>query len=183
MIRLAILLWAWLGLAFGGGPTTGVAETIDKPIAMSEAPAFPAPDVATAEARTEVLAHLLRCPVCQGLSVADSNSEAAVNMKQRVHDLVQQGYSDDQILTYFITRYGQWIVLEPPTEGLGWVIWIGPGAILLVGLGVIWSRLRSASGAAESSAAAPATAASDPYRARILQELGESTSSNAGGEA
>ncbi|MCB9766517.1 MAG: cytochrome c-type biogenesis protein CcmH, partial [Alphaproteobacteria bacterium] len=70
------------------------------------------------EARTLTLAHGLRCPVCQGMSVADSSSEAAVNMKNRIRELVTAGYTDDQIEDYFIDRYGTWVLLEPPDDGV-----------------------------------------------------------------
>jgi cytochrome c-type biogenesis protein CcmH/NrfF len=79
----------------------------------------------------------LRCPVCQGLSVADSTSAAAVQMQMRIRELVAAGYDEEQIRTFFIERYGEWIVLDPEVKGLNLLIWIGPG--LLGGLGLAWS--------------------------------------------
>jgi len=79
----------------------------------------------------------LRCPVCQGSTVADSTSPTAVQMLLRIRELVRAGYDEEQIRQFFIQRYGEWIVLEPDTKGFNLLIWIGPG--LLVGLGVAWS--------------------------------------------
>lgn len=78
----------------------------------------------------------LRCPVCQGLSVADSTSAAAVQMQNRIRELVAAGYAEDQIQAYFVERYGEWLLLDPPTEG-NLLIWLGPG--LGIGLGLAWA--------------------------------------------
>jgi cytochrome c-type biogenesis protein CcmH len=79
----------------------------------------------------------LRCPVCQGLSVADSTSAAAVQMQMRIRELVRAGYDEDQIRAFFVERYGEWILLQPEAKGINLLIWVGPG--LLVGLGLAWS--------------------------------------------
>jgi cytochrome c-type biogenesis protein CcmH len=76
----------------------------------------------------------LRCPVCQGMAVADSTSSAAQQMQQRVRELVAAGYDEAQIRAFFVERYGEWIVLEPNTSGLNALVWILPG--LLAGLGI-----------------------------------------------
>lgn len=78
----------------------------------------------------------LRCPVCQGLSVADSTSVTAIQMQNRIRELVAAGYAEDQIQAYFVDRYGEWILLDPPTRG-NLLIWLGPG--LGVGLGLAWA--------------------------------------------
>lgn len=65
------------------------------------------------ETRTEQVASLLRCPVCQGLSVADSPSSTAQNMKAHIRELVAQGYNQDQILAYFERSYSEFVRLEP----------------------------------------------------------------------
>jgi cytochrome c-type biogenesis protein CcmH len=88
---------------------------------------------AALDARTEDVAGLLRCPVCQGLSVADSPATMAVNMKAQVKDLLARGYEQEQILAYFERSYGEFVRLRPPLRGVNWLVWLGPIAALGVG--------------------------------------------------
>ena len=90
----------------------------------------------------EQLADIIRCPVCQGSSVGDSPSEMARNMKQQVFELVAAGFDDEQIIRYFEASYGEFIRLEPKTEGLNWVVWLAPGIGLVLGLIVLGLRMR-----------------------------------------
>jgi cytochrome c-type biogenesis protein CcmH/NrfF len=91
--------------------------------------------------RVEHLAGELRCPTCAGQSVADSTSPVAASMRSEVAQQVGAGRSDAQILGWFRGRYGDAIVLAPPTHGLGWVLWLVPGLVLLAGAGVVlWRR-------------------------------------------
>lgn len=144
-----------------------LAEPPAEDAAIGSAPiGAPLSDPAEIEARTLALSHGLRCPVCQGLSVADSSSEAAVAMKDRVRDLVTRGYTDEQITDYFVERYGTWILLEPPRAGVNWLIFAGPAALLVVG------GLFVASVVGRKQAAKPAPAAPrDEYAQRVLDEL------------
>ena len=64
------------------------------------------------DAKTAEVSALLRCPVCQGMSIADSPSEMAVNMKHQVRALLERGYTQDQILDYFERSYGQFVRLD-----------------------------------------------------------------------
>lgn len=131
----------------------------------------PITDDATLEARTYALSKGMRCPVCQGLSVADSGAEAAVAMKARTRELVGMGYSDGQIVDYFVGRYGTWVLLEPPAEGVNYLIFLAP--LALVGLGGLawWSSVKRGKDAAAPLAPAPKTADDDPYTRRVLDEL------------
>ncbi len=88
---------------------------------------------AALDARTEEVAGLLRCPVCQGLSVADSPATMAVNMKAQVNDLLARGYDQEQILSYFERSYGEFVRLRPPLRGVNWLVWLGPLAALGIG--------------------------------------------------
>lgn len=83
--------------------------------------------------RTQRLAAQLRCPVCQSESVADSPSETARQMRALIAEQVAAGYSDQEILAYFVDRYGTWILLDPPPSGGNAVLWMAPAAALLVG--------------------------------------------------
>ena len=131
----------------------------------------PVTDDAILEARTYTLSKGMRCPVCQGLSVADSGAEAAVAMKARTRELVGMGYSDGQIVDYFVGRYGTWVLLEPPAEGVNYLIFLAP--LALVGLGGLawWSSVKRNKDAGGTPAPAPKTADDDPYTRRVLDEL------------
>ena len=90
------------------------------------------------EQRTHEVASLLRCPVCQGMSVADSPSTVALDMKQHVRELLARGYTQDQILNYFEGSYGQFVLLKPRNP----FVWILPVVVLLVGATVVFFTLR-----------------------------------------
>lgn len=157
------MIGALLSLALLGAPAVAADEVTEVYGAIEVAPELAPPGAEEARARADVLAKGLRCPVCQALSVADSDSEAARSMYQRILELVEAGYSDAQIEDYFVDRYGEWIRLEPPAQGLNWLLFIGPGAALLIGAAWVRSTLRRPPGAD-----APAE---DPYRDRVLVEL------------
>lgn len=122
------------------------------------------------EARVQSLGKLLRCPMCQGLSIADSGSSAARAQMDRVRELVADGKSDNEIRAYFVARYGEWALLEPEAHGLNWLVWLGPVALVLVGVWVIARLLRRAPQAPgeEVAAAAPSQ---DPYLEAVRAEL------------
>ena len=132
----------------------------------------PVTDDATLEARTYALSKGMRCPVCQGLSVADSGAEAAVAMKARTRELVGMGYSDGQIVDYLVGRYGTWVLLEPPAQRVNYLIFLAP--LALVGLGDLawWSSVKRGKDAdVATPTSAPKTADDDPYTRRVLDEL------------
>lgn len=109
------------------------------------------------EARTKEVAGLLRCPVCQGLSVGDSPSEMAVSMRHQVRDLVAAGYDQEQILQYFERSYGEFVRLRPPLRGVNWIVWLAPALGLLGGALVVGWALRGPRGTVASAGpAAPA---------------------------
>jgi cytochrome c-type biogenesis protein CcmH len=89
------------------------------------------------------VAGLLRCPVCQGLSVGDSPAGMAVKMKLQVRDLVAAGYDEEQILAYFERSYGEFVRLEPPMRGVNWLVWLAPLLGLAAGALVVGWALRA----------------------------------------
>jgi len=95
--------------------------------------------------RTGEVSALLRCPVCQGLSVADSPSEMAVNMKRQVRELLARGYTEEQILRYFELSYGQFVLLKPKFEGVNALVWVFPVAALLIGVLIVFTKIRKLS--------------------------------------
>ena len=84
--------------------------------------------------QVRVVASKLRCPVCQGESVYDSHAEVAVEMKKLIAEKLAEGASESDVLQYFQERYGNYILMEPPTEGIHWVIWVFPVFMAFVGL-------------------------------------------------
>jgi|SRR5438105_333195 len=99
---------------------------------------------ASLDARTDEIGALLRCPVCQGLSVADSPSTMARNMKAEVREKLAAGYDQEQILADFERSYGEFVRLEPPMRGVNWLVWFGPAGVLVAGGAVIaWALRRS----------------------------------------
>jgi cytochrome c-type biogenesis protein CcmH len=131
-----------------------------------------APLDAAREARVQVLGKLLRCPMCQGLSIADSGSSAARAQMDRVRELVAEGQTDEEIRAYFVSRYGEWALLEPSTGGFNWLVWLGPPALLLLGAFVIARLLRRASApVAGGSHPTSDTPQADKYLEAVRAEL------------
>lgn len=122
-----------------------------------------------AEQAVYEVASQLRCVVCQNLSVADSPSEMAAQMRQVVRERLAAGDRPDQVLQYFVDRYGEWILLAPRREGFNLLVWGAPIVAVLAGLGIVavlvhrWTRRRAV--------AAPPAPADPAMRERIRHEL------------
>jgi cytochrome c-type biogenesis protein CcmH len=85
------------------------------------------------ESDTRALASQLRCPVCQGLSIEDSPSELSQQMRALVRDQLRAGKSPDEVKRYFVSKYGEWILLSPPAHGVNTLIYALPLAALTFG--------------------------------------------------
>ena len=129
---------------------------------------------ATLDRRSNEVSALLRCPVCQGLSVADSPAEMAVNMKGQVRDLLSRGYTEEQILQYFELSYGQFVLLKPKFQGVNVLVWLLPVLVLLGGVAVVMMKMKKLS-AARTPVAEPksdSAAVEDPYVAQVRELVG-----------
>ncbi len=101
------------------------------------------------EARVQRVGKLLRCAVCQGVSIADSPASMARAQLDKVRELVAEGKSDDEIYAYFVDRYGEWALMEPRKSGVALAVWIAPLVALLIGFLLILGTLKKpAAGAA-----------------------------------
>ena len=111
--------------------------------ALSAAP----PDL---EDRTREIATELRCVVCQNLSVADSPSEMAQQMRAVVREQLEAGKTPEQIKEFFVSKYGEWVLLKPKTSGFSVLLWILPYAALAIGIAAAlwfirrWSNAKKA---------------------------------------
>ena len=95
------------------------------------------------EARARTLGKELRCLVCQNQSIDDSNADLAHDLRVLVRERLTAGDSDAQVLAYLQARYGNYVLLKPPVDPATWVLWFGPAAVLLVGVGVLVARRRA----------------------------------------
>lgn len=84
----------------------------------------------------------LRCPTCQGLSIADSPATSAAQMRSLVREQLAAGASDDAVRAFFVARYGRWVLLDPPASGAGLALWLAPAVILTVGSALVIRRAR-----------------------------------------
>jgi cytochrome c-type biogenesis protein CcmH len=80
----------------------------------------------------------LQCPVCSGAPVSDSPSDLAGQMRAVIRTKLQAGESDEQIIGYFVERYGDSVLMEPPRRGFGLVVWGAPIIVLIVGGLLLW---------------------------------------------
>lgn len=125
---------------------------------------------AALDAKTVAVAHLLRCPVCQGMSVADSPAEMAINMKRQVHTLLARGYTQEQILAYFERSYGQFVLLKPKFQGVNVLVWVLPVLALAIGVLIVVAKMKKLEQPAGSDQR-PAT--DDPYVEQVRRLVGE----------
>jgi len=99
-------------------------------------------DTLEQQGRIKALVDELRCPTCQGLSVKDSEAGFSVSIRNKAEEMVRQGYSDDEIRGFFVKRYGEWILRAPPKEGFNLILWALPGAAILFGLWMVFTKSR-----------------------------------------
>ena len=133
--------------------------------------AAPAPAAAQINEQTvHDVASQLRCVVCQSLSVADSPSETANQMRGIIRERLAAGESPEQIRAYFVEKYGDWILLSPPKSGFTLLVWVLPFVGLGIGLVLVAVLVRRWSRAPR--AAVPAQL--DPaVRERIRREMSD----------
>ena len=174
MTPTLLLMWG-LGGAMAA-PTFDDADPAPIEVTITGLPPGPLPTPDTIEPRVQHLSSNLRCPVCQGMSVAESTTEVALNFQARIRALVTAGYSDEQILDYFVERYGEFMVLDPEARGTHPALWIVPSLALMLGL--IWA-VSTGVGARRppSQRKDPPNSSSgdiDAYQEQLLAELEES---------
>ncbi|MGH1360329.1 MAG: cytochrome c-type biogenesis protein [Burkholderiaceae bacterium] len=91
------------------------------------------PLTAAQQARMKTLSEELRCLVCQNQTLADSNADLAGDLRNQVHELVASGRDNDQIKTYLVSRYGDYVLYRPPVQRNTALLWGGPFALLAIG--------------------------------------------------
>jgi len=87
------------------------------------------------------ISHKLRCPTCQAQSVKESEAGLSLNMKLKIRELLQEGKTEAQILSYFEERYGEWILRSPKIRGIGLFLWALPGVIIAVAVFLLFRSM------------------------------------------
>lgn len=128
-MKYLIVLWALACVPFG-------AYAID-------ANQLPTPAL---QKRYEALTHGFRCLVCQDESIAVSNADLAVELRNRVRKLLLDGKSDKDIVDYMVARYGNFVLYKPPLQANTLALWFGPAVLLLIALGVVVTIVRRRAG-------------------------------------
>ncbi|GIW27207.1 MAG: hypothetical protein KatS3mg070_0570 [Meiothermus sp.] len=131
--------------------------------------AQPSPNTPPPDFSPEVfkIAGQLRCPVCQGESAAESNAGIAVEMRRIIAEQLAQGKSEAEIRAFFVQRYGDWILYEPPVRGLTLWVWLSP----LLGLGLLGFGLWRYLARVRARALTTASDVSEEEIARLETEL------------
>jgi cytochrome c-type biogenesis protein CcmH len=96
-----------------------------------------------AQRRLVDLSAQLRCLVCQNQSIAESNAELAVDLRNQINEQIRAGKSDREIVDFMITRYGDFVLYRPPFKATTALLWIGPIALLLLAVFAFYRTLRS----------------------------------------
>jgi len=96
--------------------------------------AVPLADDPVTEQRLIVISEEMRCLVCQNESLAGSRSDLANDLRREIRILIKEGKTDDQIRSFMVERYGDFVLYRPPVKPITWLLWIGPFVILLGGI-------------------------------------------------
>lgn len=121
MTRVLLMLWA-------AGAFAGEAAPAAKDPAL--------------EARMLKITAELRCLVCQNQTIADSHSGLAIDLRNQVREMLQQGQSEQQIFDYMTQRYGDFVLYRPPFNASTLLLWVGPGVMVVGGLVILVVVLR-----------------------------------------
>jgi cytochrome c-type biogenesis protein CcmH len=94
------------------------------------------------EARAQALMQELRCLVCQGQSIADSDADLAGDMRALVRERIAAGDDPRAIRAWLVERYGAWVSYKPPVEPMTWPLWAAPILLLAAGAWIVRNRLK-----------------------------------------
>jgi cytochrome c-type biogenesis protein CcmH len=96
---------------------------------------------AAGEERVKSLAHELRCLVCQNQTIADSNSDLAIDLRTQIREQITAGKTDQQIRDYMVARYGDFVLYRPPVQSNTLLLWVAPFLLLIGGLGFLYRQM------------------------------------------
>jgi len=94
------------------------------------------------EKRVMALSHELRCLVCQNETLADSRADLADDLRREIREQMKAGKSDKEIIAFLTARYGDFVLYRPPVRPTTYLLWFGPFAFMVIGLGVLYRYLK-----------------------------------------
>ena len=151
---LALILGLLLGFAFGYSASAVLAQGEEPP--------------AHSDNEVNAIAKNLYCPVCENVPLDVCPTQACIQWRAQIGDLLAQGYSEQAIYDYFVAQYGDSVLASPPARGLNWLIYVVPPVAVLLGAYLLYRRMAIWRQAGE--AAAPQATRSD-YNQRVEDEL------------
>lgn len=133
MIRVVALLAALILAAPDARAALTPDEMLDDPVL---------------EQRARDMSRELRCLVCQNQAIDDSDAELARDLRRLVRERIEAGDSDDDVRAFLVARYGDFVLFRPPLRPETWLLWFGPGLVLVLGAGLalVYARGRRADG-------------------------------------
>lgn len=179
MIRRPVLAMMAILLTVASGPSVASAQ---EPMAEADAAADSAEltdrRAAALDAKSAEIAARLRCPVCSGQSVLESNAPISQEMQQLIRERLERGQTEEEIIAYFRSSYGDWIVLQPRPTGWNLLVYVLP-AVVLVGGGALliivlrrWSARPEDDGSSTTDRESGASGLSDDDEEWLQRSIG-----------
>ena len=95
------------------------------------------------EARFKQFSEELRCLVCQNQSLADSNAELAMDLRRELYKMIQNDATNEEIVSFMVDRYGDFVLYNPPVKPVTWLLWFGPFVLVVLGLIILVRVVRN----------------------------------------
>ena len=151
----------WLGAALVAALVCGNPASAKEaaPLAQDEA----------VEKRMVAISDELRCLVCQNESLSGSRADLAQDLRREIRELIKQGKSDEEIKSFMVGRYGDFVLYRPPVKSTTWLLWFGPFLLLAIGIMGLVAYLRRRSRELKAAVDAPLTT-DEQQRAKALLE-------------
>src|SRR5256714_12288454 len=111
------------------------------PFAVLAKEAVPAADDPVLEKRVMDVSAELRCLVCQNQTIADSNAELAVDLRNQIREQLKRGAAEREVIDYMVARYGDFVLFRPPVKATTALLWFGPFLLLVLGIYILFRRI------------------------------------------
>ena len=159
-----LIISALILLLFG---LTGSLLPVDGVLAQEQPPLGPTDD------QVNAIAKQLYCPVCENIPLDVCPTQACAQWRELIREKLAEGWTEDEIKTYFVAQYGDRVLASPPARGLNWLIYIIPPLVILGGIYILYRALRAWRQAPPPplESTQPGEQLDDDYVARIEDEL------------